>query len=162
MPTSLSAEIGNAGRPRHLLLVTTLPASAVLASLIDDWLWPDQVTKLLASVDHTERTPGTAGWGIAPLVQVLIALCGIVPASIGAISDGIIYRTPVGFIVCGPATLAGAAVAFMLSRSLFRDAIARAVPCSPRMRRLDKAVSRDAWIRLPSFAPDPDRACGDD
>jgi uncharacterized membrane protein YdjX (TVP38/TMEM64 family) len=138
MPTSLSA-------PYRALLTATLLTSVLLAGVIVERLWPDQVTELLTWVGRTERTLGAAGWVMAALVQVLIALCGIVPASIGAITAGMIYGTAGGFMLCGPATLAGAVIGFLLSRSLFRDAIAGALQHRPRMMRLNKAVSQEGW-----------------
>ena len=131
-------------RPRRVLLAATLLACVVLAGLIGR-LWPDQVTVLAAWVGRTERELGTMGWVMTVLVQVLIALCGIVPASIGAITAGVIYGTAVGFVLCGAATLTGAVIAFLLSRSLFRDAVAGALQRWTRMKRLDEAVSQDGW-----------------
>ncbi len=82
---------------------------------------------------------------MAALLQTLVALCGILPASVGAVTSGLIYGTRVGFLICAPATLAGAIAAFMLSRSLFRHLVVGFLQRRPRLMLLDAAVARDGW-----------------
>jgi uncharacterized membrane protein YdjX (TVP38/TMEM64 family) len=94
---------------------------------------------------HAEQSLGKAGWLMAALFQTLIALCGILPASIGAVTAGLMYGTPLGFLICAPATLVGAITAFLLSRSLFRASISRILQRRPRLMLLDEAVARDGW-----------------
>ncbi len=108
-------------------------------------LFPLQVTALMRHAAAAEQGLGAAGWLLAFGVQVLVALCGVLPASAGAIAAGMAFGVVGGFCVCGSATILGALLAFGLARSLLRPAIARALARHPRMIRLDEAVTRDGW-----------------
>jgi uncharacterized membrane protein YdjX (TVP38/TMEM64 family) len=108
-------------------------------------LWPGRVSELSALLLRWERALGSVGWPAAMFVQLLIALCGIVPASIGALGAGLLYGTVEGFLLCGGATLAGAMLAFMLSRSMFRPLITAMLARRPRLARLDEAVTLEGW-----------------
>ncbi len=129
--------------PRGLLAGAVVLASA--GGLAWVRLFPGQVSAASALLGHEEAALGKAGWLIAALVQILIALCGILPASVGAMTAGLIYGSVAGFLICAPATLIGAVAAFLLSRSLFRGLVARHLQRRPRLLRLDEAVARDGW-----------------
>jgi len=108
-------------------------------------VWPHQFADGLSTMIQMSRSFGAGGWLLAALIQVLIALCGILPASIGALAAGMLYGIVPGFLLSGVATLIGAALAFMLTRSLFRPFIVRTLLRWPRIGRLDDAVARDGW-----------------
>lgn len=108
-------------------------------------LWPEKVTAIAAEAARLERTSGVTGWVLAALVQLLIAMCGILPASVGAFSAGMMFGVVDGFVLSGAATLVGAVLAFLASRSLFRPLISRTLARRPRIRRLDEAIARDGW-----------------
>lgn len=132
-----------AGALRALVVGAVLLAT--LCGLTWARLYPGQISAITSWLGHTEAALGKAGWLMAALVQILIALCGILPASVGAMTAGLIYGTVAGFLISAPATLIGAVAAFQLSRSLFRGAIARHLQRRPRLKRLDQAVARDGW-----------------
>lgn len=119
--------------------------SLVGAGIVVVRLWPDAVSRLIDDVTRIERTLGAAGWLLAAAIQVLIALCGILPASVGALAAGLVYGIVGGFLLSAIGTLIGAGLAFLLARSLLRPLIARMLARHPRIARLDDAVTRDGW-----------------
>ncbi len=127
------------------LLVGGVLLSIVMFGLVWARFWPAQLSAVSTGLMHTEQSLGKMGWLMAALLQTLIALCGILPASVGAVSSGLIYGTQLGFLICAPATLIGAMTAFLLSRSLFRASISRILQRRPRLMLLDEAVARDGW-----------------
>lgn len=117
----------------------------VAAGIVGARVWPGQVAALVDGAANVERTLGATGWLLAAVIQVLIALCGILPASFGALAAGIVYGVIGGFLLSAAGTLIGASIAFLLTRSLFRPLIARTLMRRPRMARLDEVVARDGW-----------------
>ncbi len=125
-------------------------AGAVLLLLVGGGLvaarvWPAEVTTMIHRVALAEHQLGASGWLLAFVVQTFIALCGILPASAGAIAVGMAFGTLGGFVISAAATFIGAALAFLLARSLFRPLIARTLSRRPRMVLLDDAIKRDGW-----------------
>jgi uncharacterized membrane protein YdjX (TVP38/TMEM64 family) len=126
----------------------SLVAACVLllaAGLAAARIWPHQIVALAAGTMRTTHALGVTGWAMAAAVQTLIALCGILPASIGAFACGAAYGIGGGFLLSASATLAGAMLAFFLSRSIFRPLIVRALARAPRIARLEEGVARDGW-----------------
>ncbi len=118
---------------------------AVCTGVVVVRVWPHLVSTLFEKATRIEQDLGPTGWLLAALVQVVIALCGILPASIGGLAAGLVYGIVGGFMVSAFGTLAGAALAFLLARSLFRPLIVRMLWRHPRFARLDEAVARDGW-----------------
>ncbi len=143
------APADNAAAPaRHkaLRLAAALVLLVVAVSgVVVARVWPHQLGAGLAATMAAARALGAAGWLAAALVQVVIALCGILPASVGALAAGVLYGVIPGFVLSGLGTLVGAALAFLLTRSLFRPLVARVLARRPRIDRLDDAVARDGW-----------------
>jgi len=126
----------------------SLIAAAMLllaAAAVAGRLWPQQIVAMAAAIMGTTRALGGMGWALAALVQVMVALCGILPASVGAFACGLAYGIGAGFLLSATATLAGAMLAFGLSRSLFRPLIVRPLARNPRIARLEQGVGRDGW-----------------
>jgi uncharacterized membrane protein YdjX (TVP38/TMEM64 family) len=123
-----------------LALVGLLAAGLAAARL-----YPAQIAALASQAAHSGEALGITGWLIAACVQTLIALCGILPASVGGFAMGMAYGVVAGFLLSGVATLVGAVLAFALARSLFRPWIEGRLSRHPRMRHLDEAVCRDGW-----------------
>ena len=115
------------------------------AGLIIWRLRPDLVSQTAAWASTTLRGMGPSGWIAMGAAQVAIAASGILPASLIGIAAGAVFGLEVGFLVAALSTLAGAALAFALSRSMFRPAIACRLSRSPRLARIDRAVDRDGW-----------------
>ncbi len=123
------------------LLLVALAAIGVLAVRI----WPHELALGLDAAVRRTRDLGAAGWVAAALAQIVIALCGVLPASAGALMAGVLYGIVPGFLLSALGTLVGAALAFLVTRSLFRPLVARALSRRPRVDRLDEAVARDGW-----------------
>ena len=123
-----------------VLLVLVVCAGVAIARL-----WPQQLAVLAGGSAAAVRSYGLTGWLVAALVQLLIALCGILPASVGAITAGMAFGTVEGFLLSGGATIVGAILAFLLSQSLLRPLFAKTLARRPRIRQLDEAVARDGW-----------------
>ena len=128
---------------RALLAIVLL--LAVCTGVVVVRIWPHLVSSLLEETMRIEQDLGPAGWLLAALIQVVIALCGILPASIGGLAAGLVYGIVGGFLVSAFGTLVGAALAFLLARSLFRPLIVRMLLNHRRFTRLDEAVARDGW-----------------
>jgi uncharacterized membrane protein YdjX (TVP38/TMEM64 family) len=107
--------------------------------------WPDTIWHSAQEAAGYAASLGAIGWVIALGGQFLIALCGIVPASVGAFSMGMAYGLIDGFLISAAATILGAVVAFLLARGALRPQILRLTSRRPAMQRLDEAVGRDGW-----------------
>ena len=127
------------------IAVALLLAALVAAGIASVRQWPDAVSRLIDQAADVERGIGAAGWVLAALIQVLIALCGILPASVGALAAGLAYGIGGGFLLSALGTMVGAALAFGLTRSLLRPLILRLLQRHPAIARLDQAVAQDGW-----------------
>jgi len=97
---------------------------------------------------------GVAAFALAYAAGSLLAL-PVWPLTVGA---GIAYGAWWGFALALPAGAAGASLAFLAGRTLFRGAVARRVARDPRLAAIDEAVSRQGaflvvLLRLSPFAP---------
>ncbi len=117
----------------------------IAAGTIGARLQPGGMQALLARFIAFEHAHAEASWLIAFAIQLLAALCGVLPASIPAIAAGLLYGVPQGFALAAAAVLLGAILAFGASRSVFRPWVMRAIARSPRAQRLDAAVAREGW-----------------
>ena len=92
---------------------------------------------------------GATGWITFAGLQIVVSVSGVLPASALGIAAGSIYGM-VRLHLAAAGSLAGAAAAFGLSRSVFRPWIERLMRNRPHLRRIDAAVQRDGW-RLPAL-----------
>ncbi|MFT3789720.1 MAG: VTT domain-containing protein [Rudaea sp.] len=95
-------------------------------------------------LDSTSRA-GTGGFLVVVALLVLIAFTGFLPASLIGIVSGSIYGLLVGFLVSALATLAGAWISFLVSRSLFRKAFERLFIRRARLRHIGDEVVKGGW-----------------
>jgi uncharacterized membrane protein YdjX (TVP38/TMEM64 family) len=123
-----------------LLAAAGLMAAGVLAGHSPDLL----VSRMDAGL-QTVRDLGGAGRALFAAVQVLVAVSGILPASMLGVAAGVLYGLPAGFLVSGAGTLAGAVLAFALSRSVLRPAVAKFLTRRSRLRELDGMIAREGW-----------------
>jgi uncharacterized membrane protein YdjX (TVP38/TMEM64 family) len=79
------------------------------------------------------------------MVQLLVAVSGILPASLLGVAAGVIYGLVPGFALSAVSIWAGALLSFFLSRSLFRATIERLAVRRPRLRDLDVRIAQDGW-----------------
>lgn len=134
---------------RLSLPMTTIAGALVLAFLagtaIAARLWPGGIASETEQFLEVLKGLGGVGWIIFASAQMLVAISGILPASLLGVAAGAIYGLPLGFALAAISTLAGAALAFLLSRSLLRPFIASQLRRRPRLRNLDTLVARDGW-----------------
>jgi len=107
------------------------------------WLSP---AGLIAATDASVRTLRNLGFGgavVFGILQVLVSVSGILPASLLGIAAGGMYGLVPGFLLAGVSTMAGAVLAFFLSRSLFRPTVERLIATRPRLRNFDALIAQD-------------------
>jgi uncharacterized membrane protein YdjX (TVP38/TMEM64 family) len=97
---------------------------------------------------------GVAAFALAYAAGSVLAL-PVWPITVAA---GVAYGAWGGFALALPAGAAGASLAFLAGRMLFRGAVARRVARDPRLATLDEAVSRQGaflvvLLRLSPLAP---------
>jgi uncharacterized membrane protein YdjX (TVP38/TMEM64 family) len=88
---------------------------------------------------------GQTSWLAFLLLQSLVAVSGVLPASLAGVAAGAVYGLFLGFLLAALSTMAGAVVAFALSRSVFRPWVAGLLARRPALVRLDEAVAQDGW-----------------
>ena len=113
-----------------------------------------QIEGLLRSV----QSVGASGVVAVILIQILIAMSGVLPASLIGIGSGLVYGVSLGFGIATLSTMAGAILAFWLSRSLLRPIIAGLIERRSRLRDFDSMLARDGWrfvflLRLSPIMP---------
>lgn len=99
----------------------------------------------LGSLPEKMRALGPAGWLVFAGAQIVVAMLGIVPASLLGIAAGATYGIPLGFLPSAAGTLIGGWIAFWLSRSLLREWISARLANTSRRARLDAAIAQDGW-----------------
>lgn len=77
--------------------------------------------------------------------QVVIAACGVLPASVMAVMAGAAYGMVKGLAISVVCTLLGGWIAFLLSRSILRPWIERLLSRSKFAGRLDEALEGEGW-----------------
>ena len=128
------------GRLAVVLLAAGLVAVGILAGHS-----PDLFVSRMEGGLQAVRGRGGAGRALFTAVQVVVAVSGILPASMLGVAAGVLYGLPAGFAVSGAGTLAGAVLAFALSRSVLRPAVTKFLARRPRLRELDGMVAKDGW-----------------
>jgi uncharacterized membrane protein YdjX (TVP38/TMEM64 family) len=89
---------------------------------------------------------GSLGWGILAGLQALIALSGVLPASLMGVAAGTIYGPFTGFLLAATGTLLGALVAFLLGRSLLRPLVTGWLADRVYVRKMDEEIARRGWL----------------
>jgi uncharacterized membrane protein YdjX (TVP38/TMEM64 family) len=124
-----------------------LAAGAALAAVAAGVIVPLAVgtPAVLGWLARLEAPHGAGGLLAAALLQFVLALTGLLPASLGAIAAGALYGTAAGFVASAAGTMAAAVLAFLLGRSLLRARVARLLARHERARRLEESVARGGW-----------------
>ena len=125
-----------------LLLLLVVPMAAGLAGLR---LWPVEIEGFLERAMTWLRGAGPTGWLILAAAQWLVAMFGILPASLIGVAAGVIYGVGLGFSLSAASTMLGALAAFAVSRSAFRPAVASLLRRRRGLEALDAALGRDGW-----------------
>jgi len=117
----------------------------------------DFIQKIGAALQYL-RALGTIGIFATAALQFLVAVSGVVPASILGAAAGAAYGFAGGFAIAATGVMAGALAAFLLSRSAFRPFIARHLHHRAGWHDFDRAIAKDGWrfvclIRLSPIMP---------
>jgi uncharacterized membrane protein YdjX (TVP38/TMEM64 family) len=122
-----------------------LLGGAALASLgLSLWLGPKIAGAVEAGASWL-RGLGPLGWALFIAVEFAVTLVGIVPGALLGIAAGAIYGVVTGFWTSAAGIMAGAMVAFGLSRSVMRPWIGALLRKSGRLAALDAVIARDGW-----------------
>jgi uncharacterized membrane protein YdjX (TVP38/TMEM64 family) len=135
---------GIAVSPPRLLLAGVLCGLAVFGVLAGG-LSPGGIAVLVQKTTDFLRSAGIAGAATFAALQIVVALSGALPASLLAIAAGGIYGVGVGFTLAATGNLLGAVIAFGLSRSLFRPAVAGLVARHASLNGFDTSISQHGW-----------------
>ena len=136
---------------RRVILAGLVVAAVAALLLLAPWrAW-------LAGLSGWARDAGPGGvaaFALAYAAGSVLAL-PVWPLTVAA---GVAYGAWGGFALALPAGAAGASLAFLAGRTLFRGAVARRVARDPRLAAIDEAVSRQGaflvvLLRLSPFAP---------
>jgi len=128
-------------RPRLFAILAIL---ALLSLGVSVLAGPALVAKMVAGTTAL-RQAGLAGLALFTLLCFLFALAGIVPGALLGLAAGAIFGITDGFTTATAGILAGAGIAFALSRSYLRPFIAAVLGRYGALSRLDQAVCSDGW-----------------
>jgi uncharacterized membrane protein YdjX (TVP38/TMEM64 family) len=118
---------------------------AVFASLVFSFLLPHEAAAELVHFTIKLRVLGAMGWVLFAGAVTVVALVGIIPGSLLGIAAGALYGVVIGFLTSAIGIVAGAFVAFLLSRSLMRPWIAAALGKRARLNAFDNLVTEGSW-----------------
>ena len=114
------------------------PTNPLMASITE------YITHLLAQSQATFQQLGF--WGVLLFAAgIVVAQMAILPLSPVALAAGAIFGFWWGFIAITLGTNVGAAVNFLLSRYIAREAISRRLGHNEKFRMIDAAVGREGW-----------------
>jgi uncharacterized membrane protein YdjX (TVP38/TMEM64 family) len=116
-----------------------LMAFGIVASLVMPETMMSTAEKLMDGL----RGGGFTGAGIFIGSVVIIALSGIFPMSVLAVVAGAEFGLLIGFILLALSAIAGAVLAFFLSRSVFRPVVERLMARRPRLSQFDSQICRN-------------------
>jgi uncharacterized membrane protein YdjX (TVP38/TMEM64 family) len=130
-------------KSRAILL--PLLIAVIVAALGFSLVFGRDFAAAIVAVTAKLRGLGFLGWIVFVLAQALVALVGILPASLLGIAAGAVYGIFSGFIASAAGLVAGAVIAFALSRSAFRPMIAGLVGESRRLSAFDTMLTKESW-----------------
>jgi uncharacterized membrane protein YdjX (TVP38/TMEM64 family) len=131
------------GRASGLRLVAL--AVVGFGGLVAAHVWAGLDMDHLQALLRRMRDFGSVGWLALAMLQLVVAVSGILPASLLGIAAGAVYGFAPGFGLAALSTMGGGWVAFALSRSLFRPSIERMLSRRPALRRFDARLAREGW-----------------
>jgi uncharacterized membrane protein YdjX (TVP38/TMEM64 family) len=117
----------------------------IVLGMVAAWISPDRFIGAAERLMYVVRELGARGAVVFAVLQISVAMSGILPASLLGVAAGAIYGLLPGFLLAATSTLAGALLSFLLSRSLFRGTIERLAARRPRLRNIDARIARDGW-----------------
>jgi uncharacterized membrane protein YdjX (TVP38/TMEM64 family) len=145
-------------RPFRRWTIATGLVGILIFGLVASWVAPDRLVGAAEGLMEALRGLGYRGAVVFAVLQMLVAVSGVLPASLLGVASGAIYGFVPGFLLAAAGTLVGAILSFILSRSLFRPTIERLSALRPRLRNLDALVDQAGWklvclLRLSPIMP---------
>lgn len=128
---------------RNLVLAGVV--ALLILCLVSAVLWPQLLFSHVEGLLRATRDLGAIGWVLFTLAQVVVALSGVLPASLICMLAGATYGFGLGFVLATLGTMGGAMLAFALSRSLFRTSIERMLSRHERLASFDQIIAQDGW-----------------
>ena len=109
------------------------------------WAWRHY--PVAAHIVELQRQVGAMEFWGAVLYPLLFAACNVLllPGGVLAVGSGLFFGLWWGFFLNLTGNVAGAAVAFFLSRKLGRGWVAKKFLDHPKWAALDAAIARDGW-----------------
>ncbi|MCW1401106.1 TVP38/TMEM64 family protein [Novosphingobium sp. MW5] len=141
-PQARAATAGRRPRKRTVLGGVLLAMALVGASVVS--YVPRMRADALRLLTEISAYP-TQHWFAFALGQVLIAACGVLPASVMAVMAGAAYGMVKGLAISVVCTLLGGWIAFLLSRSILRPWIEKLLERSRFAEKLDEALEGEGW-----------------
>lgn len=141
----MTLRCAQAGRASGRAVAAVALVCLILLGMVAAWFSPERVIGVAERLMSVVRELGAGGAVLFAMVQIFVAVSGILPASLLGVGAGAIYGLLPGFFLAAASTLAGALVSFFLSRSLFRATVERLASRRPRLRNLDARIARDGW-----------------
>jgi uncharacterized membrane protein YdjX (TVP38/TMEM64 family) len=127
---------------RELLAVGLV--GLVVLGIVAAWVSPVGLIGAADALVQALRNLGFSGAVVFGILQVFVAMSGVLPASLLGVAAGTIYGLVPGFLLAAVSTMAGAVFAFVLSRSLFRPTVERLI-ARPTLRNFDALIAQDGW-----------------
>ena len=103
------------------------------------------LSDLTADFTQLHQAHPIEGIVVFGVLQTVIAICGVLPASVGAVASGMVFGVVDGFFIAATATLLGALCAFWLSRSLLRAPIERFMEMRRFLLALENMAADQGW-----------------
>ncbi|MDE8348322.1 MAG: TVP38/TMEM64 family protein [Acidocella sp.] len=120
-------------------------AAIVILCIAVSLFLPHSLTSHITSVTQALRNLGPLGWLIFITAEAVVALVGILPASLLGMAAGAVYGVTLGFITSALGIFIGAIIAFALSRSLARPLIVNLAGRRAKLASLDQRLAQDSW-----------------
>lgn len=112
-----------------------------LLSLDNASNWSGVVVAMLSKL----HAFGAIGWLAFVGVEILVAVVGLLPASLLCLTAGAVYGVGLGFSLAAAGVIIGAEISFVLARSGFRSALTSFFENRPAFRQFDTAFVRQEW-----------------
>lgn len=131
-------------RPRKRTVLGGLLLAMVLAGATVVSYVPKTRASALRLLTELSAYP-SEHWFAFAAGQVVIAACGVLPASVMAMMAGAAYGMVKGLAISVVCTLLGGWIAFLLSRSILRPWIEKLLERSRFAEKLDEALEGEGW-----------------
>ena len=131
--------------------------AVVVITLLATLAWGLPVRQWIVLLAEQARDMGVTGVALFFVVYVL-AVVAMLPGSLFTLAAGFAYGPIGGLLIVSPASVLGATLTFLLSRTALREWIQGRVAEFPKARALDRAIGKDSFrlillLRLSPLIP---------